>query len=488
MRKLEGFILFNNMFLSIKFLIIAWLFRLQFAIALESDETNSVNTCNLPQSLIQEIDSYEPFVHAIINETLYGSFKGTTWDELAYFVDTFGPRFTGTAVLERSIDYVLNKSLEFGLDNVHGESVSVPHWVRGKESATLLKPRRKDIALLGLGYSVGTPPEGITAKAIVVNSFKELEERKHEVRGKIVVFNEKYVSYDKTVKYRDEGATEASKHGAVAALIRSVTPYSLYSPHTGMQTYGENVTKIPVACITVEDASLLRRMSDRGAVLEINLKMQAKNLPNKVSRNVIAELKGSKAPEKVVVISGHIDSWDVGQGAMDDGGGAFISWQALKLLKHLNYKPRRTVRMIMWTAEELGIIGGNHYIKSHKSEEKNLQFVLESDMGTFKPLGFEVTGTEEVVCILERIMKLFSIMGNMKLRSPCDGPDIASWVDAGVPGGSLWTQDEQYFYYHHTNADTMLVEDPEALDKGTALFAALSYVLAELSVDLPRHK
>lgn len=122
--------LFNNMFLSIKFLIITWLFRLQFAIALESDETNSVNTCNLPQSLIQEIDSYEPFVHAIINETLYGSFKGTTWNELAYFVDTFGPRFTGTAVLERSIDYVLNKSLEFGLDNVHGESVSVPHWVR----------------------------------------------------------------------------------------------------------------------------------------------------------------------------------------------------------------------------------------------------------------------------------------------------------------------------------------------------------------------
>lgn len=176
----------------------------------------------------------------------------------------------------------------------------------------------------------------------------------------------------------------------------------------------------------------------------------------------------------------------------------------------------------MWTAEELGIIGGNHYIKSHKSEEKNLQFVLESDGGTFKPLGFEVTGTEEVVCILERIMKLvcrrklnknaskdnclificstflifflffifrlFSIMGDMKLRSPCDGPDIASWVDAGVPGGSLWTQDEQYFYYHHTNADTMLVEDPEALDKGTALFAALSYVLAELSVDLPHHK
>ncbi|KZC08566.1 Carboxypeptidase Q [Dufourea novaeangliae] len=438
--------------------------------------------------LLQEIESYSSLVQTIINETTSGSFKGTTWNELANFVDKFGPRFTGTETLEQSINYVLNKSHEFGLENIHGESVVVPHWVRGEESATLLKPRRKKIALLGLGYSVGTLPEGISAEAIVVNSFKELDKRKDEVPGKIVVYNQKYISYGETVKYRSAGASEASKYGAVAALIKSVTPYSLYTPHTGMQSYAANVTKIPVACITAEDASLLRRMSMRGETIKINLKMQAKTLADKVSRNVVAEIIGSTMPEKTVVVSGHIDSWDVGQGAMDDGGGAFISWQALRLLKHLNYRPRRTIRMIMWTAEELGIIGARSYINSHEAEEKNLQFVMESDMGTFKPLGLEFTGTEQVKCILEKIMSLLHSMGTMKVRSPNAGPDISYWIDKGIPGGSLWTQNEKYFYYHHSNADTMVVENPEALNQGTALFAAVSYVLADLNVNLPRHK
>ncbi|XP_076241534.1 carboxypeptidase Q-like isoform X1 [Calliopsis andreniformis] len=469
----------------VKISFFTWLLLIKFVVAV--NDTNN-NTCVLPPNLIQEIDSYAPLVQSIINETLSGSFKSVTWNELADFVDKFGPRLTGTEVLEKSIDYVLNKSVDFGLENVHGEPVTVPHWVRGQESATLLKPRQKDIALLGLGYSVGTPPEGITAEAIVVNSFKELEERQHEVPGKIVVYNQKYVSYDKTVQYRSKGASVASKYGAVAALIRSVTPYSLYTPHTGMQSYAPNVTKIPVACITAEDASLLKRMANRGYTIQINLKMQAKNLPDKVSRNVIAEIVGSTVPNKVVVVSGHIDSWDVGQGAMDDGGGAFISWQAVRLLKQLKYRPRRTIRMIMWTAEELGIIGARHYIKTHKDTEQNLQFVLESDIGTFMPLGLEFTGVEQVKCILERVMKLLSPMGQMKLRSPNQGPDIADWVNAGVPGGSLWTRNDKYFYYHHTNADTMLVENPDALDRGTALFAAVSYVLADLSIDLPRQK
>ncbi|XP_033339469.1 carboxypeptidase Q isoform X2 [Megalopta genalis] len=429
------------------------------------------------------------YVHTYIHIYIVScSFKGVTWYELANFVDTFGPRFTGTKTLEKAIDYVLNKSLEFGLENVHGEPVSVPHWIRGQESATLLSPRNKKIALLGLGYSVGTPPEGITAEAIVVNSFKELEKRKHEVPGKIVVYNERYVSYDETVKYRSSGASEAAKYGAVAALIRSVTPYSLYTPHTGMQRYAENVTKIPTACITQEDSVLLRRMSIRGKTIKINLKMEAKTLPDELSRNIIAEIVGSTLPEKVVVVSGHVDSWDVGQGAMDDGGGAFISWHALKLLKQLNFRPRRTVRLIMWTAEEMGLIGSSQYIKSHKAKENNLQFVMESDMGTFMPLGLEFTGTDEVKCILEEIMGLLLPMGKMKLRSPQGGPDITSWVDAGIPGGSLWTQNDKYFYYHHSNADTMLVENPDALDRGTALFAAVSFVLADLSIDLPRHK
>ncbi|XP_076295596.1 carboxypeptidase Q-like [Lasioglossum baleicum] len=477
------------MLYSVRLLFIACLVRMHFVISLDvTTRRNASASCNLSPKLLEEIQSYGPLVHTIINETLSGSFKGTTWYELANFVDMFGPRFTGTKTLEKAIDYVLNKSIEFSLENVHGEPVSVPHWVRGAESATLLAPRHQKIALLGLGYSVGTPPEGITAEAIVVNSFKELERRKYEVPGKIVVYNQMFVSYGETVKYRSSGASEAAKHGAVAALIRSITPYSLYTPHTGMQSYAANVTKIPVACITPEDSTLLRRIAIRGETIKINLKMEAKTLPNELSRNVIAEIVGSTMPEKVVVVSGHVDSWDVGQGAMDDGGGAFVSWHALKLLKHLNFRPRRTVRLIMWTAEEMGIIGASQYIKSHKAKEKNLQFVMESDMGTFMPLGLAFTGTDQVKCILEEVMKLLLPMGQLKLSSPHGGPDIADWVTAGVPGASLWTQSDKYFYYHHTNADTMLVENPDALDRGTALFAAVSFVLADLSVDLPRNK
>ncbi|EGI65757.1 Plasma glutamate carboxypeptidase [Acromyrmex echinatior] len=303
-------------------------------LCVQSMTAHDQNTCHLPNHLIQEIDSYAPIVHRIINESMQGSFKGTTWQDLATFVDKFGPRFTGTQVLEDAIDYVLNKSISLGLDNVHGEPATVPRWVRGSESATLLQPRQKNLALLGLGYSIGTPIKGITANAVVVNSFAELKKRAEEIPGKIVVYNQKFVSYGETVEYRSVGAIRAAELGAVAALIRSVTPFSLYTPHTGMMNYAENVTKIPAACITVEDATLLRRMADRGETIVINLKMEAKRYPDTQSRNVVADIIGSSAPEKAVVVSGHIDSWDVGIGAMDDGGGIFISWNALKLLKH----------------------------------------------------------------------------------------------------------------------------------------------------------
>ncbi|KAL6434069.1 hypothetical protein ACFW04_005905 [Cataglyphis niger] len=469
-----------------KIIIFVWLLCIRTMI-LSSVIEKKHNTCHLPKSLIKEIDSYAPIVKSIIHEATKGSFKGNTWQDLANFVDKFGPRFSGTQTLEDAIDYVLNKSTSLGLDNVHGEPAIIPRWVRGSESATLLKPRQKNLALLGLGFSVGTPEEGITANAVVVDSFAELKERAKEVPGKIVVYNEKFVSYEKTVAYRSSGATKAAELGAVAVLIRSVTPYSLYTPHTGVMNYGENVTKIPAACITIEDASLLRRMADRGDEIVINLKMEAKRYNDTQSRNVVADISGLVNPEKAVVVSGHIDSWDVGQGAMDDGGGSFISWNALKLLKHLNIQARRTIRMIMWTCEELGIYGAHQYIQSHTAQNENLQFVMESDMGTFFPKGLQFTGNKLVKCILQRIMLLLAPLGHMKLKSPCEGPDIDSWIKAGVPGASLWTKNEKYFYYHHTNADTMLVENPEALDMNTAIFAAVSYVLADISVDLPRH-
>ncbi|XP_046435612.1 carboxypeptidase Q-like [Neodiprion fabricii] len=448
---------------------------------------NEVDQCSLPENLVKEIESYAPTVNKIINETVNGLYKGTTWQELATFVDKFGPRLSGSQVLENAIDYMLDKLVKHGLENVHGEEAVLPHWVRGKESATLLQPRVKDIAMLGLGYSVGTPTGGITALAIVLKSFDELRQRRTEVPGKIVVYNQDFVSYEETVIYRSRGASEAAKFGAVAVLIRSITPVSIYSPHTGMMTYQTNITKIPAACITIEDAAMLNRMADRGETMMINIRMEAQSLPAVKSRNTIAEIIGAENPEKVVVVSGHLDSWDVGQGAMDDGGGAFISWNSLRILKALNLRPRRTIRAILWTGEEIGIVGAHQYIQSHKADRQNLQFVMESDIGTFTPIGLAFTGSKEAQCILKKIMNLLEPINATMVRNPNEGPDITEWVDLGVPGASLWNDNGKYFWYHHSNGDTMSVEDPHALDLCAALFAAVSYVMAQLSVDLPHN-
>ncbi|CAD6235660.1 GSCOCG00007956001-RA-CDS [Cotesia congregata] len=454
--------------------------------------SDSSDSCDgvLSPDLIKEIDSYQPIVDRIVNEATNGSFKGRTWRDLSDFVDDYGSRFTGTQNLEDAIDHVLLRSREFGLENVHGDVVPVPRWIRGNESATMLSPREKNLRMLGLGYSngTGTSPGGITAEAIVVESFEELKKRASEVPGKIVVYNQKFISYGKTVEYRSRGAIEAAKLGAVATLIRSITPFSIYSPHTGMMSYSESVKKIPAACITVEDAHLLGRLAKRGKKLRINIKMDAHLLKaSGRSRNLISEISGSTKPEKVVVVSGHVDSWDVGQGAMDDGGGAFSSWVSVLLLKGLGLQAKRTIRSIMWTAEEMGIIGANYYIKKYRSEEKNLQMVMESDIGTFLPLGWEATGSPEVICILRRITKLLSKMTPLEVKTPHSGPDIENWVNDGVPGASLWNKNERYFWFHHSEGDTMDVEAPDNLDMATALFAATSYIIADINLDLPRN-
>ncbi|XP_033214916.1 carboxypeptidase Q-like [Belonocnema kinseyi] len=452
----------------------------------DTAEDNTIKVCSLPDNVINEINSYEETVNRIVNTATSGQFKDFTWNELRKFVDKFGSRFEGTQNLENSIDYMLQNLRNHSLENVHGEPAMVPHWVRGSESASLILPREKDIALLGLGFSVGTPEDGITAEAIVVKSFDELKQRAEEIPGKIVVFNQEFESYRKTVTYRSGGAREAAKLGAVAALIRSITPVSLYTPHTGYMFYAENVKKIPAACITVEDAELLYRLQQEGEELKINLKMEAQLLPEVESRNVVAELAGDKQSEKIVIVSGHIDSWDVGQGAMDDGGGAFISWSSIVLLKQLDLRPKRTIRAILWTAEEMGAFGAKQYIKSPDAEKRNLQFVMESDIGTFKPLGLEVSGNDQVMCIVQRVLSLLKPLGNLKVKKGIEGDDIEDWLKMGVPGASLWNQNDKYFWYHHTKADTMLVLDPSSLDSGTALFAAVSYVLADISIDLPQ--
>ncbi|KAK4883593.1 hypothetical protein RN001_006912 [Aquatica leii] len=448
---------------------------------------NKVEKCNLPFSIKKEIESYKGFVTKIIN-SVNNQFKHSTYNHLDDFINAYGNRIAGSKNLENAIDYILRKSDLYNLENVHGEEVQVPRWVRGKESATLLYPLYKDLPMLGLGSSVGTPLEGIRAKAVVVSSFDELHKLSKILKGKIVVYNEKYSHYKETVVYRSDGASIASQYGAVATLIGSITPLSLATPHTGWQQYAENITKIPTACITKEDANLLHGMYKRGKPIYIEIKMEARTLTSAISRNIIAEIMGNKLPDKVVVVSGHIDSWDVGEGAIDDGVGAFISWNALAILKALGLTARRTIRTILWTAEEEGYIGAFAYAKAHQNETKNLDFVMESDTGIFTPLSFTYGGLPEVGCILQEILNLFTETNITNIQLSIDGgPDISKWISDGVPGAALFGNLEQYFWYHHSAADTMVAVQPDALDEVTALWAAVSFIIADLSFDMPKH-
>ncbi|OQR68615.1 hypothetical protein BIW11_04527 [Tropilaelaps mercedesae] len=333
--------------------------------------------------------------------------KGETWRQLAEFVDKHGPRFTGTQHLERAIDDRVNHLRNVvGNSQVHVEDFQVPLWIRGHADVVLLDAwtggRNKTLAGLALGFSVGTPNNtGIIAEAIVVRSFEELSAKKtDEVQGKVVVYNQDYVDYGSTVRYRSNGASEAAAKGAVAALIRSVTGRSLYTPHTGMMRYDSRYGKIPAISITSEDAELMWRKQQRGNAslfhmhcrvgekLRVYVRSTARLSETKsTSRNTVAELKGAKNSHEVVIIGGHIDSWDVGQGAMDDGGGAAISWRVPEVLKALNLQPDRTIRTVLFSAEEMGIIGGRLYYNIHKRESSRIQFIMESDLGTFTPLG-----------------------------------------------------------------------------------------------------
>ncbi len=405
---------------------------------------------------------------------------------LAVLTDRFGPRFSGTDNLERAIDWILDQMRTDGLESVRGEPVMVPRWVRGEESAELLEPRRRRLPMLGLGGSIGTPAQGIMAPVLVVQSFDDLSRRAAEARGKIVLFNVPFTNYGETVRYRGAGAVAAARAGAVASLIRSVTPYSQQTPHTGGMSYNDSVPRIPHAAITVEDAAMLQRMQDRGERIVVRLSMSAQTLPDAPSRNVVAELRGSQQPNQVVVLGGHIDSWDVGQGAMDDGGGSVVSWEAVRLLKRLGLAPRRTIRVVLWTNEENGLRGGTGYRDAHASELSNHVLAIESDGGVFAPSGFGFGGADAAFATVREIGSLLQPIGAGEITRGGGGADIGPLAREGVPVMGLSVEGSRYFYYHHTDADTMDKLDPREMALCVATIAVMAYVVADLPESLSR--
>ena len=412
--------------------------------------------------------------------------RAATGDSAAYtrlgkLVDGFGHRLSGSASLEAAIDWVLAQMKSDGLENVRGERVMVPHWVRGEESVELVKPRRARLSMLGLGGSIATPKRGITAPVLVVTSFDDLHERAAEARGKIVLFDAPFTTYRETVKYRVEGAVAAAQAGAVASLIRSVAAYSIRSPHTGVMHYDSTVTPIPAAALSVEDAMMLRRFQDRGQPVVVTLRMAAHTLPDAPSRNAVAEVVGRERPDEVVVLGGHIDSWDVGQGAMDDGGGAVAAWEAVRLMKQLGLRPRRTVRVVLWTNEENGGRGSLAYRDAHADQLTKHVLAIESDNGVFAPKGFRFSGLDAAFAKAQEIAELLKPIGADKVSREKDSPeaDIAPLVERGVPGMGLDVDGTRYFWFHHSEGDMLDKLDPAELGRCVAALAVMAYVAAD---------
>ncbi len=424
------------------------------------------------------LEEYRAPAARLIGEATSGAFA---WHRLSTLTDTIGARLSGSPQLDQAIQWTLAEMKRDGLENVHAEKVMVPKWVRGTESAEIVHPTRLPLAMLGLGGSVGTPPAGIEAPVLSVRSYDELEAHAAAARGRIVLFNVPFTSYAETSRYRWNGASRAARFGALAMLIRSVGPNGLRLPHTGGLTYAADAPRIPAAAISSEDADRLQRLSDRGDGVVVRLRMDARIEPDVESANVVGELRGREKPEEVVVVGGHLDSWDVGAGATDDGGGCVVSWEALRIMKKLNLRPRRTVRVVLWTNEENGGRGGIAYRDQHRAELASHVLMMESDNGVFRPLGFGFTGSDTARRTVTAIATLLSGLAASDIVAGGDGADITPSVRAGrIPGMSLEVDTSQYFQIHHTQADTVDKIDPVEMAKCAAVVAVMAYVVADL--------
>ncbi len=423
-------------------------------------------------------DAYKDRASRIIGAALADR---SAWERLSELCDNIGGRLAGSAQLEQAIRWAAEEMKKDGLENVHVEKVMVPHWVRGKESAEIVTPTQRILAMAGLGDSIGTPPQGIEAEVVVVRSFSELESRANHVRGKIVLFNVPFAGYGPTVMYRTSGASRAAKYGAVAMLLRSVGLPGLKTPHTGSLNYASDLPKIPAAAVSLEDAEAMQRMQDRGSRIVVRLRMEAKMLPDAESANVVAELKGSEKPEEILVMGGHFDSWDIGTGAIDDGGGCIATWSALRIMKNLNLRPRRTIRVVLFTNEENGMRGGLAYRDQHKQELSNHILMLETDSGVFRPLGFGFSGNDKARASITQIAALLRGISADRVGPAGGGGDIGPSVAlAGIPGMSLEVDGTEYFRFHHTPADTIDKINPTDLALCVASIGVMTYVVADM--------
>jgi carboxypeptidase Q len=407
---------------------------------------------------------------------------------LQHLTDDIGQRISGSKGAAAAVKWTTERFRTWGVP-VRNEKVTVPHWVRGREEGQLVSHFRQRIVLTALGGSVATPPRGITAEVVEVTSFDELKSLGRKVKGKIVFYNNPmdmelvrahrgFEAYGKAVVFRGSGASRAAEYGAVAALIRSVGSASLRTPHTGALRYDPKQPKIPAAAMTAEDAMLVDRLLKKGERVRMHLLLTPRTLPDVESANVIAEIRGRERPDEIVVIGGHLDSWDLGTGAVDDGAGVAMVMETMRLLKEMNLTPKRTIRCVLFMNEENGLNGGRTYFANHKNEKHVA--AIESDAGGAAPTGFRTTLKGDALADIERRAQPLAAIGAAHFESTREtGADTSFLIEAGVPGFSLVPEPLHYFDYHHTPADTLDKVDPKELAADSAAVAALAWILAD---------
>jgi len=417
--------------------------------------------------------------------------SSVAWDFLAHLTDNIGPRLSGSRQAQAAVSWTTDQLSSWGFDT-RNETINVPRWVRGEERASLVSHYDQKIVITALGGSVATPLRGVTAEVIEVASLDELNARGAEARGKIVLFNnpfdmklvkegKTFEAYSKAVTYRSSGASHTASAGGVATLVRSVATSSLRTPHTGSLCYVPGIAEIPAAAVSTEDADLIHRLLAKGERVMMHLVLTPRTLPDIPSANVVFEIKGREKPEEVVVIGGHLDSWDLGTGATDNGSGVAMVVGAMRTLQQLELRPRRTIRAVLFMNEENGLRGAYGYFGNVRSQLPNHVAAIESDAGS--AAAFSIATTLPQTEIDRRLRPLLAPLQRIGVEKifwqKNTGADTSPLVDSGVLGFGIVPVSEHYFDLHHASSDTLDKILPQDLANNTAALAYLAWVMAE---------
>lgn len=435
------------------------------------------------------------FIKKISDEILV---NGKAYENLRYLCKQIGGRLTASPQMYKAEEWGRKTLQESGADKVWMQECQVPHWVRGGKdqlwTTTLIsanqpgkldaRPLRKELDILALGNSMGTGNKVLRAEVLLVGSFDELENKKDQVKGKIVFynyrFNESFVntfqSYGDAVKYRGQGASRAAKYGAAAVIIRSMTHATDNNPHTGAMRYDTSYARIPAVAMGLKDADWLAERCASTKVT-LNLKTDAYFLPDTIAHNVIGELTGTSFPDEYITVGGHLDSWDPAEGAHDDGAGIVQTIEVMRALKALGYQPRHTIRFVLFANEENGLRGGTKYFEEAKAKKEKHLFALESDAGGFTPRGFGFDASDAVVEKIKKWLPLLKPYGCDNLEKGGDGADIGQLNSIGAVTGGLSPDSQRYFDYHHARSDVFEAVNKRELNLGAVNMAALIYLI-----------